>query len=155
MCFIYRLLEAGWRSCAESSKWPHISTNLRVTTCKNPAIAVAKAISTVVKLNKKKREDSKQDCDNMVCVYFSSHLQVIKKHLILNNAVLSRLIDSIYYTCQYILGYKIYSALFCEKNGEKCSIYAKQIIQLSLGKYRKNMINYWLLSSSVFDFSAN
>ncbi len=33
--------EAGWRSGAESR--PHRSTNLGVTTCKNPAIAVAEA----------------------------------------------------------------------------------------------------------------
>ncbi len=75
-----------------------IITTLRVTTSKNPAIAVAKAISTVAKLNKKNREDSKHIIATIsgLCM-FSSHLQVIKKHLILNNAVL---IDNIYYTWQ-------------------------------------------------------
>ncbi len=38
---------------------------------RNPAIAVAKAISTVAKLNKKKREDSKHDRDHMIYVCFS------------------------------------------------------------------------------------
>ncbi len=51
--------------------------------------------------------------NNMVYVFFKSS-PGNKKHLILNKAVLSRLIDSIYYTCQYIL---VYSALFCDKNG--------------------------------------
>ncbi len=52
----------------------------------------------LAKLNKKNREDRKHMIVTIygLCV-FSSHLQVIKKHLILNNAVL---IDSIYYTWQ-------------------------------------------------------
>ncbi len=68
-----------------------VATNLRVVTCKSPAIAVAKAISTVAKLNKK-HEDSKH---MIATIWF----MVIKKHLILNNAML---IDSIYYTWQQI-----------------------------------------------------
>ncbi len=109
MCFIYRLLEAGWRSRAKSTKYLHRSTNLQVPTCKNPAIAVAKAISTVAKLNKNKHEDSKHDCDNVVYVCFSKSSPGNKTHLILNNAVL---IDGIY----LLLPYSVI------KMGKKCSI---------------------------------
>ncbi len=68
--------------------------------CKNSAIAVAKAISTVAKLNTKKREDTWLR-QYALWVFFKLS-PGNKKHLILNKAVLSRLIDSIYYTCQYI-----------------------------------------------------
>ncbi len=84
--YVSFILEAGWRSYAESPKRPHRSNNLRVTTCQNPAIAVAKAISTEAKLNKKKREDSKH---MIAAIWFMlvfqviSRVQVIKKHLIL------------------------------------------------------------------------
>ncbi len=44
--------------------------------CKNPAIAVAKAISTVAKLNKKKREDSKH---MIATIWFMCVFQVISR----------------------------------------------------------------------------
>ncbi len=53
---------------------------LEVTTCKNPANAVAK-------LNTNKSEDSKHMIATVWFVCFLSHLQVIKKHPILNTAV--------------------------------------------------------------------
>ncbi len=46
-----------------------------VMTCKNPAIAVAKAISTVAKLNKK-REDSKH---MIATIWFMCVFQVISR----------------------------------------------------------------------------
>ncbi len=52
-----------------------VATNLRVMTCKNPAIAVAKAISTVAKLNKK-REDSKH---MIATIWFMCVFQVISR----------------------------------------------------------------------------
>ncbi len=80
----------------------------------------------------------------MVYVCFSSPLQVINK--VMNNAVLIEVAFII--SIEIIL---LPSAIKMEK------MLYKQIIKLSLGKYTKILwnTNYWLLSSSVFEFLAN